>query len=112
MKDLSPLANALSWFPSVTYSTVVLFGLGGNKIEHELRLYLPPRILLNQIDVFIERATAIHKQLKDPRAVQLETNRAGLCINAFVCPIANPELLAAVNEMRKDRGLRTCKLAA
>lgn len=96
---MTELLKVLSAFPSVTL--VKCYG-----DDHELRLYIPTRIPLNEFDEWRQYALAMRLLVPVGKFTNLERNRAGMCFCLSVGTAPSGELTAAVNAARKAKGLR------
>lgn len=105
---MNPTLLIFAPFANVTIAPVLFCG----KKRHELRLYLPKRIELANATIYARRASDIFDATVCPpnvtRVATLEYNRAGMCFCIFVEP--TPELVNAINMIRKDWKLRPCQL--
>ena len=100
----------LDRFQRPTYQKVEIpYLLGGRRavhLDYELRLYLPKRVPLAQVAAYTDDAAAIARAFGIAGQIQLENNRAGMCICMSCGTTENPALAEAVNLTRKAQGLR------
>ena len=98
---------AFGHFATIVYKRVLVSYV--NEVRFELRLYMPQRVTQPQLLTLYGKALNVYVEVAGPSAdFTLESNRSGMCFNAFVPESA--ELLAIVNEAREMKNLKPIRL--
>ena len=105
--------DAMAAFSGPTYQRVRIPyfvtdapGTAREYIDHELRLYLPRRIPLVAVPRFLAAAQSVADAFGIKGPIQLEVNRAGMCICASCGTEFDQAIADAVGRIRKDQRLR------